>query len=157
MAEPSQPTFPPTLPMSGKKYPSVITPLAPRRIFIGVITVQACHFPNNLPLPGAKERRELLCSPCNARTTVILRPAPSLFASADPSSSDSKIRQVPDNQEVYLDTNGFTSLTFDITERVSHLSSDREALEYHFTDIVAEDDAKNICSIVENVDLPNFP
>lgn len=69
----------------------------------------------------------------------------------------SNIRQVPDNQEVYLDKSGLTSLTFDITERVSHLSTDKEALEYHFADIVAEGDTKNIWSVVENVELPNFP
>ena len=78
-------------------------------------------------------------------------------ASADPPSSHSKIRQVPDNQEVYLDKNGFTSLTFDITERVSHLSTDKEALEYHLADIVADTDIQNTWSIVENVELPHFP
>ncbi|KAL9136418.1 MAG: hypothetical protein Q9175_002377 [Cornicularia normoerica] len=69
----------------------------------------------------------------------------------------SNLRQVPDSQEVYLDKNGFTSLTFDITERVSHLLTDKEALEYHFADIVAEKDTKNIWSIVESAELPNFP
>ena len=64
---------------------------------------------------------------------------------------------MPDNQEVYLDKNGFTSLTFDITERVSHLSIDKEALEYHFADIAAEKDTQDIRSIAENVELPNFP
>ena len=78
-------------------------------------------------------------------------------ALANPSSSDSNIRQVPDNQEVYLDENGFTSLTFDITERVSHLSTDKDALDYHFADIVAENDTKRICSIVDKAELPNFP
>ena len=77
-------------------------------------------------------------------------------ASANPHSSNSRIRQVPDNQEVYLDKNGFTSLTFDITERVSHLSTDKEALEYHFADTVAETDTQDVRSIVENVELPNF-
>ncbi|CAF9923401.1 MAG: hypothetical protein ALECFALPRED_002374 [Alectoria fallacina] len=69
----------------------------------------------------------------------------------------SNIRQVPNNQEVYLDINGFTSLTFDITERVSHVSTNKDALEYHFADIVAEEDTQNIWSVVENVELPNFP
>lgn len=86
----------------------------------------------------------------------ILRSVCSLSASADLSSSYSKIRQVPDNQEVYLDKNGFTSLTFDITERVSHLSTDRDALEYHFADIVAENDTRDVRSVVENEELPNF-
>lgn len=92
------------------------------------------------------------------RTLIILLPPICLLsAPADPRSSASNIRQVPDNQEVYLDQNGFTSLTFDITERVSYVSTDREALEYHFADIVAEEDTKNTLSVVENVELPNFP
>ncbi|KAM0797265.1 hypothetical protein BDR22DRAFT_892372 [Usnea florida] len=69
----------------------------------------------------------------------------------------SNLRQVPDSQEVYLDKDGFTSLSFDINERVSHLSTDKEAVEYHFADIVAEEDTPKIWSTVENVQLPNFP
>ncbi|MCJ1481080.1 hypothetical protein MMC06_001236 [Schaereria dolodes] len=48
----------------------------------------------------------------------------------------STIRQVPDHQEVYLHTTGLTSLIFDITERITHLSSDEEALQYHLEDII---------------------
>ena len=81
----------------------------------------------------------------------------SLSAPANPPSSGSNLRQVPDSQEVYLDKDGFTSLTFDINERVSHLSTDKEAVEYHFADIVAEEDTTKIWSIVENAQLPNFP
>lgn len=92
-----------------------------------------------------------------SRNTSTLVDSANPSASADPHSFDSNIRQVPDNQEVYLDKSGLTSLTFDITERVSHLSTDKEALEYHFADIVAEGDTKNIWSVVENVELPNFP
>ena len=66
------------------------------------------------------------------------------------------MRQVPDNQEIYLDTNGFTSLTFDITERVSHLLTDKEALEYHFADIVAEEDSREVLYIDPDVKLPHF-
>ena len=66
------------------------------------------------------------------------------------------MRQVPDNQEVYLDTDGFTSLTFDITERVSHLATDREALDYHIADIVAERDSREVLSIDAYVKLPHF-
>ncbi len=50
---------------------------------------------------------------------------------------DSEIRQVPDNQEVYLDTNGFASIVVDILERVE--KPDTEALQYHLHDIVEED------------------
>lgn len=81
----------------------------------------------------------------------------SLSAPANPPASDSNLRQVPDSQEVYLDKDGFTSLTFDINERVSHLSTGKEAVEYHFADIVAEEDTVKIWSIVENAELPNIP
>ena len=49
----------------------------------------------------------------------------------------SEIRQVPDNQEVYLDQQGFTSIVFDILERVQ--KPDIEALKFHLQDIVEED------------------
>jgi len=51
--------------------------------------------------------------------------------------SHSSIRQVPDHQEVYLDSNGFTSIIFDITERVENVATDEEALKFHFDDIVS--------------------
>ncbi|KXS95888.1 hypothetical protein AC579_10579 [Pseudocercospora musae] len=50
----------------------------------------------------------------------------------------SKIRQVPDNQEVYLDKDGFSSIVFDILERVEK-GNDVEALKYHLSDIVDGD------------------
>ncbi|KAJ9647044.1 hypothetical protein H2201_007212 [Coniosporium apollinis] len=54
-------------------------------------------------------------------------------------SDVSNIRQVPDHQEVYLDSNGFTSVMFDILERVDEATApnDEEALKYHFNDIVS--------------------
>ncbi|KAK4697108.1 hypothetical protein P7C71_g908, partial [Lecanoromycetidae sp. Uapishka_2] len=69
----------------------------------------------------------------------------------------SNIRQVPDNQEVFLDVNGFSSLTFDLTERVTQFATDKEALEYHFSDILAEGDSKQVWSIHDQVELPKFP
>ncbi|KAG8529234.1 uncharacterized protein KY384_005869 [Bacidia gigantensis] len=69
----------------------------------------------------------------------------------------SSIRQVPDNQEVFLRTDGFTSLTIDLCERVTYLSSLQAALEYHFSDIVAEGDAKRTYAIDTDIRLPNFP
>lgn len=55
----------------------------------------------------------------------------------------SKLRTVPDNQEVYLDKDGFTSIIFDITERVdapgSGLESDGRALTMHLEELVGED------------------
>ena len=106
-----------------------------------------------------KEPSRLLYRLClGVRLLSLIRGAACSFdESANPGSSDSDIRQVPDNQEVYLDNAGFTSLIFDITERVSHLSTDKEALEYHFADVVAEIDTQNIWSVIENVELPHFP
>ena len=51
--------------------------------------------------------------------------------------SHSSIRQVPDHQEVYLDSSGFTSIIFDIAERVENVATDEEALKFHFDDIVS--------------------
>ncbi|RMZ70504.1 ran-interacting mog1 [Pyrenophora seminiperda CCB06] len=47
----------------------------------------------------------------------------------------SQIRQIPDNQEVYLDNAGYSSVVVEILEYV-HKSSDEEALQYHFADLV---------------------
>jgi hypothetical protein len=55
----------------------------------------------------------------------------------------STIRQVPDHQEVYLDKDGFTSIIFDITERVGAAGSgpatDGAAMTTHLEDIVDSD------------------
>ncbi|KAI9790844.1 MAG: hypothetical protein M1833_001758 [Piccolia ochrophora] len=48
----------------------------------------------------------------------------------------SDIRQVPDHQEVYLDKDGFTSIIFDINERVTTTNTDADALQFHLGDIV---------------------
>ncbi|KAK8175181.1 ran-interacting Mog1 protein [Phyllosticta citrichinensis] len=52
----------------------------------------------------------------------------------------STIRQVPDNQEVYLERDGFTSVIFDIMERVeqSQAANDEEALKFHYSDMVGD-------------------
>lgn len=50
----------------------------------------------------------------------------------------SEIRQVPDTQEVYLDREGFSTVIFDILERVEK-GNDEEALKFHLSDIVDED------------------
>lgn len=51
----------------------------------------------------------------------------------------SNFRQIPDHQEVFLDKNGFTSIIFDITERVGPSGSgpdiDGAALTAHLEDI----------------------
>jgi hypothetical protein len=55
----------------------------------------------------------------------------------------STIRQIPDSQEVYLDKDGFTSIIFDITERVgppgSTDATDGAALTIHLDEIVDSD------------------
>lgn len=52
----------------------------------------------------------------------------------------SAIREVPDTQEVYLDKDGFTSVIFDLTERIEEAEArtDEEALKYHFQDTVGD-------------------
>ena len=55
----------------------------------------------------------------------------------------STLRQVPDNQEVYIDKDGFTSIIFDITERVGSggggLEADGRALTTHLEELVGDD------------------
>ena len=55
----------------------------------------------------------------------------------------SKLRQVPDNQEVYIDEDGYTSIIFEITERVGEPGSspeiDGKALTTHLEEIVGSD------------------
>ncbi|KAM0324530.1 hypothetical protein ACHAQA_007915 [Verticillium albo-atrum] len=55
----------------------------------------------------------------------------------------SKLRQVPDNQEVYIDQDGFTSIIFEITERVGPAGTgpeiDGRALTTHLEELVGSD------------------
>lgn len=55
----------------------------------------------------------------------------------------SKLRQVPDAQEVFIDKDGFTSIIFDITERVGGPGSsdeiDGKALTTHLEELVGMD------------------
>lgn len=55
----------------------------------------------------------------------------------------STIRQVPDAQEVFIDKDGFTSIIFDITERVGGPGSspeiDGKALTTHLEELVGTD------------------
>ena len=59
------------------------------------------------------------------------------------SGAHSKLRQVPDNQEVWIDQDGFTSIIFDITERVGPAGSgpkiDGQAMTDHLEDMVGSD------------------
>ncbi|KKF96358.1 putative ran guanine nucleotide release factor [Ceratocystis platani] len=60
----------------------------------------------------------------------------------------SNIRTVPDHQEVFIDSNGLTSIVFEINERIgdpgSNAEIDGEALEQHLMDLVGEDSKGNI-------------
>ncbi|KAI1080275.1 hypothetical protein F5B20DRAFT_540069 [Whalleya microplaca] len=55
----------------------------------------------------------------------------------------STLRQVPDHQEVYIDKDGFTSIIFEITERVGSPGTgaeiDGRALTTHLEDLVQDD------------------
>lgn len=50
---------------------------------------------------------------------------------------------MPDHQEVYLDTNGYSSIVVEILE-YQEKGSDEEALQYHFADLIDEEDSTNI-------------
>lgn len=72
----------------------------------------------------------------------------------------SQIRQVPDHQEVYLDRSGFSSVVFDILERVHNAQNDDvEALKFHLQDIVESDASTTIVHRIEakNVKLAKMP
>ncbi|TQV98339.1 hypothetical protein V2A60_007913 [Cordyceps javanica] len=55
----------------------------------------------------------------------------------------SKLRQVPDNQEVWIDEDGFTSIIFDVTERVGESGKgpeiDGRAITTHLQELVGSD------------------
>lgn len=78
----------------------------------------------------------------------------------------SKLREVPDNQEVWIDKDGFTSIIFDITERVgpagSGLETDGRALTVHLEDLVGSDiDTVKVWNTTEtqftNLECVNLP
>lgn len=76
----------------------------------------------------------------HSQPSTTLKTHTKLTASASPFST---IRQVPDNQEVYIDKEGFTSIVFDIAERVGGPGStpeiDGQALTIHLEDIVGDE------------------
>ncbi|KAE8844885.1 hypothetical protein PTNB85_03150 [Pyrenophora teres f. teres] len=78
---------------------------------------------------------------------------PSNFADA------SQFRQIPDNQEVYLDNAGYSSIVVEILEYVEK-PSDEEALQYHFADLV--DGTGDATTVIEQTgasmkSLPSTP
>lgn len=78
-----------------------------------------------------------VCDGHNASVSAI-----SLVA-ADNETCESKLRQVPDTQEVWIDKDGFTSIIFDITERVGGPGDgpkiDGHAITTHLEDMVGSD------------------
>lgn len=65
------------------------------------------------------------------------------YARARTHTRHSTLRQVPDNQEVYIDKDGFTSIIFDITERVggpgTSAEIDGRALTTHLEELVGDE------------------
>ncbi|KAJ2896590.1 Ran-interacting Mog1 protein [Zalerion maritima] len=61
---------------------------------------------------------------------------------------NSQIRQIPENQECFIERDGFTSIIFDILERVGKPGSGAEidgvALTEHIQDIVGEEESQNL-------------
>jgi hypothetical protein len=50
---------------------------------------------------------------------------------------------VPDHQEVYLDSDGYSSIVVEILE-YQEKGCDEEALQYHFADLIDEEDSTTI-------------
>ncbi|KAI9773453.1 MAG: multicopy suppressor of ts gsp1 [Geoglossum simile] len=69
---------------------------------------------------------------------------------------DVRIRQVPDNQEVYVDNTGFSSISFDLTERSESITTDDAALQLQLEDILDLRDGVKIWN-QKTVCLPHFP
>lgn len=74
----------------------------------------------------------------------------------------SDLRQVPDNQEVFLNSDGFESITVDILERVegeiapeTTVDTDLKALKYHVREIVDSDEPD--ISSVSTVTVSHLP
>jgi len=61
------------------------------------------------------------------------------------------MRQVPNNQEVFVDRDGFTSIIFDITERVGRPGSspenDARALTVHLEDLLGKEDESEMVRV----------
>jgi hypothetical protein len=71
-------------------------------------------------------------------------------------TTPSTIRQIPDHQEVYLDSDGYTSIVFEILEYVDKKTDD-EALQYHFQDLVdGTGDSTNVLE-QSSAEMPKTP
>jgi hypothetical protein len=71
----------------------------------------------------------------------------------------SNIREIPDHQEVYLDTQGYSNVIVEILERVdqSKAPTDEDAIKYHLHDIVSTETDITKFWGGEDVKLPKMP
>ncbi|KAK0721402.1 hypothetical protein B0T21DRAFT_51927 [Apiosordaria backusii] len=148
-----------TPPLSKSCYPSSAAQPKPGRSKTSCCPVAFCRKP--LPSPSPNYTSPTSPAKDNKMPRHTFTPTP-LFGGALtvdlPSNfaDVSKLRQVPDNQEVYIDKDGFTSIVIDITERVSSSSSssssssdspdsalerDAKALTTHLEELVGVEDA----------------
>ena len=68
----------------------------------------------------------------------------------------SKLRQIPDHQEVYLKRDGLASIVFDVLERVTGFDTDEEAFKYHLEDVADGDDDIRVWGI-DRVTMAKVP
>jgi hypothetical protein len=85
-----------------------------------------------IPLYGGAMTVDLPSQFADTRSVLKFHPSVSRHA---PLTTNSQIREVPDHQEVYIDTDGYSSVVVEILEYVDK-PSDEEALQYHFADLV---------------------
>ena len=106
----------------------------------------------NITLYGGAITVDLPSNFADTRSVLKFLPAPSRAPSTSRIANacakltcqqHSQIREVPDHQEVYLDTNGYSSIVVEILE-YQEKGSDEEALQYHFADLIDEEDSTNI-------------
>jgi hypothetical protein len=67
----------------------------------------------------------------------------------------SDLRQIPDNQEVFIDRDGLASITFDILEQVDTTDVEK-ALAIHLGEVV-EGDAAQVVEMSNSESLQNMP
>ena len=68
----------------------------------------------------------------------------------------SKLRQIPDHQEVYLKGDGLASIIFDVLERVTGFDTDEEAFKYHLEDVADGGDGIRVWGI-DRVTMAKLP
>ncbi len=97
------------------------------------------------PLYGGAITVDLPSNYADTRSVIefLQRPGAPLHSACQLTCQHSQIREVPDHQEVYLDTNGYSSIVVEILE-YQEKGSDEHALQYHFADLIDEEDSTNI-------------